>query len=58
MAKGPSPLTAAQRAAHEQTRITYPSGQLPWKGRVMFAPMAGIPDLSYRGQKPAAALRN
>lgn len=51
-------MTAAQRAAHEKTRITYPPSQLPWKARVMLAPMAGIPDLSYRGQKPAAAQRN
>lgn len=48
--KGPPPMTAAQREAHEKLRITYAPGAMPWKARVMFAPMAGIPDLSYRGQ--------
>ena len=48
--RGPPPMTAAQRAAHEKTRITYTPEALPWKAHRMFAPMAGIPDLSYRGQ--------
>ncbi len=56
--KGPPPMTAAQRATHEKLRITYKPEALPWKAQRMFAPMEGIPDLSYRGQKPAAALRN
>lgn len=48
--KGPPPMTAAQRATHEKLRITYALDALPWKANRMFAPMAGIPDLSYRGQ--------
>lgn len=56
--KGPPPMTAAQRAAHEKRRVTYPPGRLPWRAHGMFGPTLGGYDLSYRGQKPAAAQRN
>jgi hypothetical protein len=56
--KGPPPMTTAQRTAHEKTRITYPHGRLPWRAHGMFGPALVGYDLSYRGQKPAAAQRN
>lgn len=37
-------------AARESTRIRYTPETMPAKALAFFAPMSGIPDLSYRGQ--------